>query len=396
MSETRRLPLEGIVVAEFAHMVMGPACGMILADLGAEVIKIEPPDGEQTRQLRGSGAGFFPTFNRNKKSIALDLKHPEGRAAARQIVSQVDIVVENFRPGVMEELGLDYESLKAANPRLIYVSHKGYLPGPYEKRSALDEIVQMLSGLAYMTGPEGSPLRAGSSVNDIMGGMFGVIGALSALRERDVTGQGQLVLSGLFENSAFLVAQHILQYAVTGTPAAPMPNRVSAWSVYDVFTLAGGEQMFLGLVSDAQWRTFCAAFDFAEFLSDPTLETNNQRVEQRDRLMPAIRERLAEVTREDAERIFESLGLPFAPIGRPQDLPDNPHLRASGALATIRPIPGGPTEAVTPILPLIMDGERPSIRLQPPGVGEHTRELMSRFGFDEKAFKSLRERGIVV
>jgi crotonobetainyl-CoA:carnitine CoA-transferase CaiB-like acyl-CoA transferase len=240
------LPLAGLRVIEFTHMVMGPTCGMILADLGAEVIKIEPPDGDKTRKLPGLGIGFFRSFNRNKKSVVLDISQPEGLATAVELIGECDVMLENFRPGMMAGLGLDYATLSEKYPQLIYVSHKGFLPGPYEKRLALDEVVQMMGGLSYMTGPEGRPLRAGTSVNDIMGGMFGAIGVLAALRERDRTGRGQEIQSALFENCVFLASQHMQQFSMTGEPAPPMPSRVSAWSVYDVFTLAGGAPSFQG------------------------------------------------------------------------------------------------------------------------------------------------------
>ena len=276
------LPYAGIRVVEFTHMVMGPTCGMLLGDLGAEVIKVEPIDGDSTRRLLGSGAGFFPTFNRNKKSIALDLKQPEGVEAALRLIATADIVSENFKPGTMKKLGLDYETLQALNPQLIYVSHKGFLPGPYDHRTALDEVVQMMGGLAYMTGRSGDPLRAGTSVNDIMGGMFGAIGAMAALRQRELTGLGAEVQSALFENNVFLVGQHMMQFAATGHAAAPMPSRISAWAVYDVFTVLGGEQIFLAVVSDKQWAIFCRAFGLREMLGDPRLKTNNDRVLARD------------------------------------------------------------------------------------------------------------------
>src|ERR1700704_6096246 len=258
------LPLAGLRVVEFTHMVMGPTCGMVLADLGAEVIKVEPIDGDRTRRLLGAGAGFFPMFNRNKKSILIDLRLPAGAEAARRLCASADVVAENFKPGTMSKYGLDYAALAEANPRLIYVSHKGFLPGPYEHRTALDEVVQMMGGLAYMTGRPGDPLRAGTSVNDIMGGLFGAIGALSALIQRGVTGRGMEVQSALFENNVFLVGQHMLQYAVTGKAAAPMPSRISAWGIYDVFTVKDGEQIFLAVVSDTQWALFCKAFGLDE------------------------------------------------------------------------------------------------------------------------------------
>ena len=270
-------PLDGIRVVEFTHMVMGPTCGMILADLGAEVIKIEPPGGDKTRKLPGLGIGFFRSFNRNKKSIVLDIHSADGLAAAKELIGECDVVLENFRPGLMASLGLDHASLEAEFPHLIYVSHKGFLPGPYEKRLALDEVVQMMGGLSYMTGPHGRPLRAGTSVNDIMGGMFGAIGVLAALRERDRTGRGQEVQSALFENCVFLSAQHMQQHLMTGEPVPPMPSRVSSWSVYDVFTLKDDEQLFIGAVSDRQFLILCRVLEAPELAADPALATNKAR-----------------------------------------------------------------------------------------------------------------------
>ena len=387
------LPLAGIRVVEFTHMVMGPTCGMILADLGAEVIKVEPIKGDSTRRLLGSGAGFFPTFNRNKKSLALDAKHPRGREIALRLAATADVFSENFKDGTMAALGLDYAALSRLNPRLVYVSHKGFLPGPYQHRTALDEVVQMMGGLAYMTGPEGRPLRAGSSVNDIMGGMFGAIGAMAALAQREKTGRGQEVQSALFENNIFLVAQHMMQFAVTGKPAAPMPSRISAWAVYDVFEVADGGQIFLAVVSDTQWAIFCAAFGFADLKADPRLTTNNDRVRARETLVPELRKRLAGFSAAELGSRFEENGLPYAPITRPHDLFDDPHLNATGGLAPVTLSDGRVT--TTPLLPLAMDGLRLALRSNPPELGEHSRELLAAVGYAECDIDALVRDGIV-
>ena len=387
------LPYAGIRVVEFTHMVMGPTCGMVLADLGAEVIKVEPIAGDNTRRLLGSGAGFYPLFNRNKKSIALDLQQPEGREAVLELIATADIVSENFKPGTMKKLGLDYPSLAQLNPRVIYVSHKGFLPGPYDHRTALDEVVQMMGGLAYMTGRPGDPLRAGTSVNDIMGGMFGAIGAMAALAQREKTGRGQEVQSALFENNVFLVAQHMMQYAVTGKPADPMPARISAWAIYDVFTVKDGEQIFLAVVSDTQWAVFCEAFGLADLRADARLATNNDRVRAREWLLPLLRGKLADHSAAELAATFEKNGLPFAPITRPQDLFDDPHLNGTGGLAPLT-LPGG-RETKVPLLPLTLGGARPGIRQPPPALGEHTWELLRGVGYSDAQLAALAQKGVI-
>jgi crotonobetainyl-CoA:carnitine CoA-transferase CaiB-like acyl-CoA transferase len=387
----RHLPLSGLKVVEFTHMVMGPTCGMVLADLGADVVKVEPIDGDRTRTLLGAGAGFFPMFNRNKQSIALDLHKGKGVAVAKRLCLQADVVVENFKPGTFAKYGLDYASLSAENPRLIYASHKGFLPGPYEHRTALDEVVQMMGGLAYMTGRPGDPLRAGTSINDIMGGMFGAIAVLGALIQRGISGRGMEVQSALFENNVFLVGQHMLQHAITGKPVAPMPARESPWAIYDVFTVKDGEQIFLAAVSDAQWLTFCDAHGFADLKADPALALNNQRVRARPHLMATLRERLAGISAAEIAARMEAAGLPYAPINEPADLFHDPHLAATGGLAPLTLTDGAKagTPVPTPLFPITLGGARPGVRLQPPKRGEHTRALLAAAGFHAAEIEAL-------
>jgi crotonobetainyl-CoA:carnitine CoA-transferase CaiB-like acyl-CoA transferase len=392
--QLQALPLAGVRVVEFVHMVMGPTCGLVLADLGAEVIKVEPvPEGDNTRRLTGSGAGYWMTYNRNKKSFAVDIKTEEGMAAVRKLIESADVVTENFRPGAMEKLGLGYEQVKAIKPDIIYSSMKGFLPGPYEQRTALDEVVQMMTGLAYMTGPEGRPLRAGASVNDVMGGMFSAISILAALLQRKDTAQGQFVQTGLFENSAFLVGQHMMQMATTGKPAAPMPSRLSAWAIYDVFDTLGDEQVFMGVVSDSQWLSFCQSFGFQELGSDPQLAKNTQRVQARSKILPQVRARLATLGKQEVMAMCEQAGLPFSPIQRPQDLFDDRHLNESGGLAHLTLENG---EAVkVPMLPFEMNGRRFDTRLNVPQLGSHSAELLEQMGYASGDIDALRERGIV-
>ena len=400
MKDGDDLPLAGLRVVEFTHMVMGPTCGMILADLGAEVVKIEPLAGDNTRRLLGSGAGFFGVFNRNKKSLAVDVKQPRGREIVLRLLADADVFSENFKAGTMAALGLDPDSLARLNPRLICVSHKGFLPGPYEQRTALDEVVQMMGGLAYMTGPAGRPLRAGTSVNDIMGGMFGAIGVLAALAQRGRTGRGQAVQSALFENNVLLVAQHMMQFAVTGQPAAPMPSRISAWAVYDVFDVRDGEQIFLAAVSDTQWALMCDAFGFADLKQDPRLASNNARVQAREWMLPLLRQRFAAFGAAELAQRFERAGLPYAPITRPQDLFDDPHLAATGGLAPVT-LPadasgaGRRIETRTALLPLTLQGRRLGVRSGPPSLGEHTRDLLRGLGYGDDEIEQLRQSRVI-
>ncbi|HRK25219.1 MAG TPA: CaiB/BaiF CoA-transferase family protein [Beijerinckiaceae bacterium] len=387
-------PLAGLRIVEFSHMVMGPTSGLIFGDLGADVIKVEPMgEGDNTRRLAGSGAGFFSTFNRNKRSIQVDLKSQQGLAFIRRLIATADALTENFRAGALEAMGLGYEVLARDNPRLIYCSLKGFLSGPYETRAALDEVVQMMGGLAYMTGPSGRPLRAGSSVNDIMGGMFAVIGILAALQERARTGRGQFIKAGLFESNMLLVAQHMMQFAVTGTPARPMPERIAAWAVYDVFDTSDGEQVFVGVVSDTQWAVFCDAFGLADLKGHPDLGSNRDRVLKRDQFMPRLKALFAGLDRATILQKCEAIRLPFAPIMRPQDLFDDPHLNHPGAMIDITLMDG--RSARVPALPLELSGERLGLHQDLPGPGEHSVAVARELGYDEADIGRLRAAGVI-
>lgn len=386
-------PLDGLRVVEFSHMVMGPSVGLILADLGADVVKIEPLAGDSTRRLLGSGAGYFPMYNRNKRSLCLDLSAPAGNDIARRLALRADIVLENFRPGAMAEQGLDYATLSRDNPGLIYCSAKGFLNGPYQHRTALDEVAQMMGGLAYMTGLPGKPMRAGASVIDVTGGMFGVIAILAALEQRHRTGRGQEVKTSLFESTAFLVGQHMAQKAVTGNPAPPMTVRRSAWAVYDIFETRDREMVFVGIVSDAQWRKFCAAFGLDEFLQDAELATNAARVVNRERILGRIRERLGSCDKAELMARLEDIGLPFAPVAKPEELFDDPHLCAGGGLVDVT-LPSGETTRL-PALPIEMDGHRLGLRHDIPRMGQQSRDILRELGLDAAAIDALADAGVV-
>lgn len=391
MAEPQTLPLAGVKVIEFTHMVMGPAAGLILADLGADVVRIEPLEGDNTRRLPGSGAGYFPMYNRNKRSLCVDLKSPAGREAVLKLLDGADVLIENFRPGTMDRLGFGYEMLRARNPRLIYCSEKGFLSGPYEHRTALDEVAQMMGGLAYMTGPPGQPLRAGTSVIDVQGGMFGAVGVIAALFQRNTTGKGQQVVASLYESTVFLVGQHMAQYAVTGKAAAPMPVRVSAWAIYQVFDTADDQQVFVGVVSDKQWKDFCAAFELTEFAADRGLDTNNDRVAQKERILPAIKAMFRRYTKQELMDKLERTGLPFAPITRPEELFDDAHLKAGNGLLplTVTDGPRAGEKTRLPALPLEMGGHRFGVHRDVPRAGQHTREVLESAGYSAAEIDAL-------
>ena len=392
MTISETLPLSGIKVIEFTHMVMGPTAGVILADLGADVIKIEPLAGDNTRRLKGSGAGYFAMYNRNKKSVNIDIKSADGKRTALSLIKDADILLENFRPGAMDKLGLGYEQLKPLHPGLIYCSLKGFLSGPYAHRTALDEVTQMMGGLAYMTGLPDKPMRAGSSVIDITGGMFGVIGILAALEERHRTNKGKYVTSSLYETTAFMVGQHMAQEAVTGEAPPPMSIRRSAWAIYDVFSCANNEQVFIGVVSDSQWRIFCDAFSLDEFAKDESLANNNGRVAQRDRILPVINALFASIDKDTLMAKLEKSGLPFAPIAKPSDLFDDPHLNAGGLLDIT--LPDG-RKTKLPGLPLEMDNERMPLRHDIPSEHDNSVATLQAAGFSEQDISKLIALGVI-
>ena len=394
MTAEIKLPLEGIMVLELGHTVMGPTAGLVLADMGADVYKVERTGkGDDTRWLKGFGAGFFPYFNRNKKSISIDLKSDKGKEILLKLIEKADVLIENFGPETVERLGVGYDVCRERNPRLIYCSLKGFMPGPYEKRPALDEVVQMMGGLAYMTGPTGRPLRAGSSITDILGGSYGVIGILAALYQRQFTGHGQLVQATLFESVAFLVGQHMAIKAVTGQAPPPMPDRGRTWSVYDLFKTADGELLFIGVTSDRHWQRMCETFGFSDWAGDQRLTTNQGRIDERDWFLPELQNRLGKLNKADLMALAEKAGIPFAPVARPQDLFDDPHLNASGSLAQTA-MPGG-SVAKLPKIPLRMNHAPFDLRLNPPGIGEGSMGLYKDLGFSDAEIRDLAKEGFI-
>jgi crotonobetainyl-CoA:carnitine CoA-transferase CaiB-like acyl-CoA transferase len=376
-------PLEGIRVVEMSHMIMGPSCGMFLGMLGAEVIKVEPPEGDKTRNLTGMGRPFFPLFNRGKKSVQLDLKSEDGRRALDALLATADVFVENFRDASLSKMGADLDELRARHPRLILASHKGFLSGPYQDRTALDEVVQMMTGLAYMTGPTGRPLRVGSSANDIMGGLFGAFSVLAALMERKETGKGRSLRVGLFENCLLLVAQHMVQFELEGTNPPPMPERTFSWPVYDIFETSDGRQMFVGAVTEGQWTSLCRLLGLDELLADPGLQARMDQIEARDHTIPIVARAIALRESGLLAEAFEKLGIPYSPIAKPSDMYSDPHVMRPGGLATSK-LPDGQSFRA-PSLPFDVDGIMLTGGGDVPALGQDTGTVLGSLGLDAEA-----------
>ena len=388
------LPLAGVRVLEFCHTVMGPTCGLMLADMGAEVIKVEPaPEGDRTRVLTGFVVGAFSYFNRNKKSIGVNLKTEEGREILYRLVKDTDVVAENYGPGTAERLGIGYATLSEINPRLIYCALKGFLPGPYEHRAALDEVAQFMTGLAYMTGPPGQPLRAATSVIDMLGGIFGAMGILGALRQRETTGRGCKVRSALFESSAFLVGQYMAGQAVTGVPPVPLPVRGRSWAIYETFDTGDGEKVFLGLTSNNHWKTFCDVFQRPDLKADPRYDTNEKRLAAYDFIRPLVQSVVLKYGAAEIIDLLAPKGIPIGPVGQPGDLFEDAHLNAAGGLLETMMTTG--KTAKLPALPFTIAGERMGLRLDPPKLGEHTHAVMARIGLSKAEVDALIEREVL-
>jgi len=386
-------PLEGIKVLEFTHAVMGPCAGFLMSENGAEVTLVEPTKGSPTRFLKGFGTGYFWYYNRNKKSLAIDIKSAEGLDIIYQLVKKADVVIENFGPGTMDRLQLGYDKLKVLNPKLIYCSLKGFLTGPYEKRHAMDEVVQMMGGLAYMTGRSGDPLRAGTSVVDITGGMFGYIGVLQALFERERTGEGKFIKSALFETCAFMVGQHMAYQSQVDYPIPPMPERISAWSVYKIFESADDDRVFIGIISDKHWRRFCIAFGWDDWSEDDRLSTNNGRIDEREWLLPELDRRMKTLTKADIISRCEQGDIPFAPISEPRDLFEDQQLNEGNSLSEVKMKNGAMVKL--PKFPLEYGGERTEKISDPPEIGEHSKEILSSLNYTAAEIELFKEKNII-
>ena len=393
------LPLADLRVLELGHIIAGPSAGLLLADLGADVIKIEKPaEGDQTRGMPAGNWANFHFFNRNKRSIAVDLKgSAEGRELFVRLAKGSDVVIDNFAYGAVEGMGLGYEVLSKANPRIIYMALKGFLPGPSEARPFLDELAQMAGGLAFMTGPKGKPMRAGASVVDVGAAAYGIVAVLAALHQRERTGVGQKITSGLYETTVYWVGQWLANHAATGEPSVPMPEMRQGtrmgWGIYQLFDASDGEQVFIGITSNAHWERFCKEFALGDLLADENLNDNAKRVAARGWLPGRIGEEMRTYSSAELAERLERARIPFAPLRRPDQVLDDPHLNASNQFMDT-PLPGRGI-AKLPKMPVRSTAYEFELRRAAPGLGEHTREVLLEFGLTKDEIDALASRRVI-
>jgi len=390
-----RLPLEGMRVIEMGQIVAGPTAGLIFGDMGAEVIKVEPPGSGGPSRPGNQRNGSFFFLNRNKRSIVLDLASPDGHQIAMRLIGGADVLIENMAPGTMARLGLGYTKLHVEFPRLVYCSIKGYLTGPYQSRPLMDEPGQMAAGLAYMTGPPGQPLRAGASVVDIGAAAFAVIGVLTALRERDKTGQGQHVTGGLFETALFYVGQHMSWAQLTGKEPQPMSVARSEVrpAIDDLFTCKDGRQAFIGIVSDGQWRRVCSVLELEDLAANPKFEHNAGRLENRQMLMERIGTAVSKLDSHDVVEMLVNAGVIGAPLHTPLSVLEDPHVMADGRTLSVQI---GKVAGRLPPMPLETSDYSFGVRRSAPAnAGEHTREVLLELGYRADELDALARKGVL-
>jgi crotonobetainyl-CoA:carnitine CoA-transferase CaiB-like acyl-CoA transferase len=392
-----RLPLEGMRVVEFGQIVSGPTAGLIFADMGADVVKVEPTDAGTPSRPNNLRNGSYFYFNRNKRGIALNIATPEGLEVALRLIKRADILIENMAPGTMDRLGLGYAKMRELNPRLIYCSIKGYLTGPNQSRTLMDEPGQMASGLAYMTGLPGQPLRAGASVVDIGAGTYAVIGVMAALLERQTTGKGQHITGGLFETALFYVGQHMSNAQLSGEEPVPMSTARSAkggrTAIYDLFKCKGGKQVFIGIMSDPQWVRACSVLGMDDLVDDPALKYNDGRGAQRDMLMARIGQAVADRECKDVVDALVKVGVTVAPVNTPLTVMDDEHVLAEG-----RTLPAqiGKKSGRLPPLPYESSEYKFSVRHDAPAEpGKNTSEILRELGYTTEEVDALAGKAII-
>ena len=373
-------PLAALKVVELGHIVAGPTASLILAEFGAQVTKIERSGSGDQARANTHNQGHFVSYNSNKRSVCLELGVPSDKALLLRLLDECDVLIDNFAPGALDRAGLDYETLSARNPRLIHASIKGFLPGLHGDLPLTDEPAQMRGGLAYMTGPNGRPLRAGTSIVDITGAMFAAIGVLVALEDRRRTGVGRKIDVGLFESVVFLVGQHVARASMTGEVPEPLAERGMGrdlgWGIYRTFRTRDDKDIFVAVLSDNHWERFCAEFGLHELRADQSLSTNMGRARQHARLSDITSALMAQLDFKAAVERLNKARLPCAPVNTPLDLLDDAHLASLDFLKTVRSAQGQKARIAS--LPIASPTWFDFPRGDPPTLGEHTKEILAQ------------------
>ncbi len=395
-----QLPLESMKVLDFTRVLAGPFATMILADLGADVIKVEPPKGDEARTwpptLSQGESGYFMAVNRNKRSITLNLKDRRGRAIAHQLARVVDVVIENFTPGVSAKLGIDYDSLKCENPNLIYCSISGFGQyGPYKHKKAYDPMIQGMTGIMSITGErDGPPVKVGIPITDLVSAINAVVAIQAAYVHRLSTGQGQYIDVALYDSMISMLTAMAMQYFATGKP----PERWGLDHIHRVparaFEAKDGRFVQVAATSEAMYPKFCKILGVPELITDPRFDSNNKRVKNRHLIMPILEEKMREKTRDEWLRLFEEAGLPCGPILDMGEVFADPNVKAREMLFTMEhPVEGGLKQLGFPYKFSLTPARA---RLRPPLLGEHNEEVLKEWiGLSSEDVQALKRDNVI-
>jgi len=397
---TAALPLSGLKILDLTRVLAGPYCTMVLADLGAEVVKVEVPEiGDDSRHFGpfvGAESAYFMSLNRNKKSITLNLKAERGKELFLALVGSFDVLVENFRPGTMEKLGLGYERLAEANPGLVYAAASGFgNTGPYRLKPAYDVVVQGMGGIMSITGhPGGPPTRVGASIGDITAGLFTAIGILAALRARETTGRGQMVDVAMLDCQVAILENALARYQVSGQVPGPIGNRHPSITPFSSVPAADG-YLIIAIGNDALWEKFCRLVEREDLRAEPAFRTNHGRTENWNRLEPLLAEVFAPRTVAEWLALLEGAGIPCGPIQSIDQVVEDPQIRAREMVVEVEhPVAGTLKMAGCPVK--LSAAPAQWLRRPSPLLGEHTEEVLADYaGVTPEDVGKLREEGVV-
>lgn len=393
---TGNRPLSDVTVLELGHIIAGPFCTLLLADLGADVIKVEHPGGgDIVRDSSPIGNSSFNYVNRDKRSITLNLKSDRGAAVFRELLSEADVLVENFRPGTAERLGVGYDDLREDFPTLVYCSIKGFNEGPYESFPALDPVAEALSGLMSVTGhADQPPVRSGTSVADMTASLYGAIAVLGALRQREQTGEGQKVTAPLFESTVALMGYWLSYTQAYDQIPEPLGAGHPNWAPYDVFRTSDDGWVFIGPSGQRQWVALCEALDL-DLHEDDRFATLDDRRTNIDALTAELTEALGAHDEETVVERLREAGVPVAPVNDTRDVCADPHLAATDALVEVTTTEGEERRVRIPRFPVQATGFDHVDSTDPPALGEHTEGVLSSLGYSADELASLREDGVI-